>query len=55
MTVDRKLPMVDGFYTVYPKVLEVGATSFANQTTYGVQFKPTQESPTGRRLLNSNQ
>ena len=37
-------PDGDGFYTLYPKVLAIGASSFANQTTYGVLFKPTHES-----------
>jgi hypothetical protein len=37
-------PDGDGFYQVFPKVLEVGATSFATQTTYSVLFRPTQES-----------
>ena len=37
-------PDGDGFYTVYPKLLAVGSSSFANQTNYGVLFKPTQES-----------
>jgi len=34
----------DGFYTVYPKLLAVGASTFVTQTTYGVLFKPTVES-----------
>ena len=37
-------PDSDGFYTIYPKILAVGASSFINQTTYGVLFKPTLES-----------
>ena len=41
----------DGFYTVYPKLLAVGASTFVTQTTYGVLFKPTVES-NGKPLLN---
>lgn len=37
-------PDGDGFYTVYPKILAVGNSTFANQTTYGVLFRPTVES-----------
>jgi hypothetical protein len=37
-------PDGDGFYTVYPKLLAVGSSTFTTQTTYGVLFKPTVES-----------
>ena len=37
-------PDGNGFYQLFPKVLATGASSFTNQTTYGVLFKPTVES-----------
>ena len=36
-------PDGDGYFTIYPKLLAVGSSSFVTQTTYGVLFKVTQE------------